>query len=731
MARTSRSWDRGRDGRTLGPHPKAFLCATLNAELEQKVVDDLSAIAKSGARVERVYYCAPQLVSDHTLDGEVEEKLRPLFPNSVVDFQPLGEVQLSQFGHEHQDLLWKYYPAELEDCLRELDDDGDDLRRDATLLALATTGHPNSGAVRESAYRMLLLSILSDGVARSPNELARDLSARLRLANSLSVAAIQPYVDALWADGLVVDVGGRASMSGAGLEAATEAKASAAAELLEGRSIFRAELEASLGFVLADQQFEKIWQETQSRLTNFFYTQGHKMLATVERFSGLGVRDGADDSEITALPFFLDELAAAAAKTCSKPEIGKEVDVAIRDIFRERCGKAYEWLGRVCVTFVIACTLGLEVNCGRAVRDALSGAHLVLDTDVLLELLGDGEPGNESAKHVVKQWPLLGGRLLLADAVLEEVAHHAWIAENDYEEARDRFLKTELERRRFVRNVFVRAFGYLTETRASSPRDWRKFIAMFRGVDARDASQARNYLTENYKFGRLPEGDIRRPPGSEVAQHLHWLANKDNQKGKAKKISHDKAERDARLFAALHNYATALMEQGTKSTCILVTSSGRLRNVRDRFGTPTEATITLGEAAYLLTMVPGSAISLSALRTMLFDQRVLPHSDDLERLVLRAIQDAGEFTLPWARRGAVSRRVRTQLLAIAKDRGETRLQPDQILQQTDDDARATLSSVIAQALRDAGAEPKLEAELSAARRRIHELEEKLRKKSKE
>lgn len=728
---TSRSWDKGRDGRSVGRGQRAFACATLRSDVDKKLQEDLGKISRSGARVERIYFFTSQLASEHTLDEIVAETVRGLFPDSV-DIQPLDADKIARLAHFKQDEIWKYYPSELSDCLKELEEDDDTGKRDATALALATACHPNSAAIRDDAYTALLLAVLADGHGRTPNECARDISTRLHLASVPRNSAFAPYLQNLEGAGLVEHIDGRFQITDAGRELREEKQTIAASELLEGRSLFRSAIEESLGFTMPEDQYERIWKAIQTRLTNFFYTQGHKMVATVERFARTGAAQSSQSAaEADELPFFLDELAAAAARACTQATLAEEVDTAIRDVFRERSGQAYEWLSRVCVCFVIVCTLGLEASSGYAIQDALAGAHLILDTDVVLELLGEGEPGHESARHVVKQWPLLGGRLLLADAVAEELAHHAWIAENEYQEARGRFLATEVDRRRFVRNVFVRAFGHCVESGAARGRDWRAFISRFRGEQASDTRAVTEFLSDNYRFARLPEGDTKRPPGKSAAAYLRSKVDKSEARGRDRMIRLDKATRDARLFAAIHRYATNQQAgASSREACLLVTSSGRLRALRDKFALPTESTLSLADAAYLLTLVPGASVGVGALRSVLFDRRVLPHTDELEVLVLRAIQDSGEYTMPWARRGALLGKVRRGLAQTAKERGERRLAPDEIAQQEDEEAKTVLSSAIADALKEVAAEPRLERELQKAQERIRELEHKLDRKRK-
>jgi hypothetical protein len=206
----------------------------------------------------------------------------------------------------------------------------------------------------------------------------------------------------------------------------------AAAELLEGRRLVREYLETAIGTKLLAQQYDDIWTSMQVQLTRFFYEEGQRMVSTINRFTRSTT--GAEAEHRSELPYFVERLATAAAATCTQAEFGEQVKRAVLDMFEERCGVAHEWMSRICATFVLVCTLGLEATSGKSIEDTIAKTHLILDTDVMLDLLGEGETSHTSAQQLVTRWRLLGGTLLLAEPVAEELAHHAWIAENDYQE---------------------------------------------------------------------------------------------------------------------------------------------------------------------------------------------------------------------------------------------------------------------------------------------------------
>jgi hypothetical protein len=124
-------------------------------------------------------------------------------------------------------------------------------------------------------------------------------------------------------------------------------------------------------------------------------------------------------------------------------------------------------------------------------------------------------------------------------------------------------------------------------------------------------------------------------------------------------------------------------------------------------------------------MVPGVSVGLSALKSILFDGRLLPRITNFDLLILRAVQDSGEYDLPWVQRTVLTNTVRKQMIRVAKERGDTKLMPEEVLRSGDEAANETLASKIAEALTAMGARTRNEVELDKARQRIQELERKL------
>src|SRR2546422_2379535 len=80
---TSRSWDRGRDARTVSPggtggEHELVLCATLSAGIDSKVEADLSRLSET-TRPQRLIYCSSQELSEHAID-KIETDIRKRFP---------------------------------------------------------------------------------------------------------------------------------------------------------------------------------------------------------------------------------------------------------------------------------------------------------------------------------------------------------------------------------------------------------------------------------------------------------------------------------------------------------------------------------------------------------------------------------------------------------------------------------------------------------------------------
>ena len=116
------------------------------------------------------------------------------------------------------------------------------------------------------------------------------------------------------------------------------------------------------------------------------------------------------------------------------PDMGEVIEQAVIDILTERSGPAFEWLSKVCERFVALCSLGLEASSTEEIRRVIARHKLMLDSDIVITTLCQGERGHEATKEMPAKWTRLGGRLLLPEPVLEEVAYHAYISQREFQE---------------------------------------------------------------------------------------------------------------------------------------------------------------------------------------------------------------------------------------------------------------------------------------------------------
>lgn len=367
---TSLTYDRGRDGKTIGPGPRVYICSSLNDIPDDKALADIDKIAASKAPVQRIYFCSSQKLTEHAGD-RIAALLRAKLGDDVsVEF--LGAYHLADFAVRFPEVAHKSYSAEIADIVQAFKPSHqvDEASRLALELALCTVGHEDSAAIRTSAYVASLRSVLLDGVPRNVAECARDLAARLKLGRSLPGTAVKLYLDTLEQQQDVTVVSDRYGLTEAGRAATAAATGAAAEALMRGRREVRAQIELELGFTLEDGQFATMWRTLQDKLALLFYSRGREMVEGVAALLGQNASSsGAAGGPTTPTaaegmhgPFFARALGDAVAATCSSQELAEQVQVALSDIFSEGTGAAFEWLVEVCAGFVTICSLGLEAS---------------------------------------------------------------------------------------------------------------------------------------------------------------------------------------------------------------------------------------------------------------------------------------------------------------------------------------------------------------------------------
>ncbi|MQA21162.1 hypothetical protein [Rugamonas rivuli] len=722
---TSASWDLGRDGVGYGRADGIYLCASLRDDVDAKALSDIERISSKAANIKRVYFCSSHELSEHrrneiaaALEAEVEHK----FSITVC-----GSRQLVEAVASNVEILNRFYGAEIEDCIRvitERDEKNHDVR--GLKLALISLDE-DSVAVRSHIYRSVILEILGSDGAITIEGLAKRISDRLHLSSVIAKEALVAPVSMLSADGVISNDQRLIKITEAGKSELVQNTADAATRLLDGRAVIRSAIENAIGGRLAEDHYSKIWSIFQDRLVAYFISRGETLVFEVSELLGL---DATGEKPESIRPFsFVEEVAKAVADTSSSSQQRIELDQAIKDIFLERTGPAAEWLVRLCMSFIAACTLGMEHSAGQEIERVLRKTSLVLDTDVVLSLLGEGEIDHEGVTAIVDRWRRIGGKILVAEPVLEETAYHASIAHFDYDQVRHWLPGAPHERQQLIENVFVRSFAEML-TKDAKPSHWGRYIAQYVGTSNYDWSKVFDDLRANYNIEKLP---ARRTTDAALEERVRKFLIEQKQAvsitDTALRNLHDKARRDAQLYAAMVSYIRYLRDMDTSSTCLLMSSARRLAVAESEFKEAAEPELvtSISTVLQLLTLAPNVRLGATAMKAFLFDERPIGFTSAFERTVMRILHASDEASVPWAKRGAMMREVRQKLMQNAKSQGE-KMRPDELERRAlYPENQANTIQMIKQAFDAVALDTEMAKQNTDLKKRVAELEDKLRR----
>jgi hypothetical protein len=668
---TSASWDMGRDGRAVGRAGAIFICCSLADGVDGKAADDIARVTPHITAPAKIYFCSAQKLSEHRV-VQIETDLKAMLPSSVT-ITVLGAQQLAELAVKWPEVANQQYKAEIEDCLRVLRDG--DAATEADIpglrLALVTAAHDDSAAIRADVYKSGLLTVFADDKPRSVNEASKDLAAFLRLNHNLPTEAVAPRLKLLEDDKSLKQSSGKYSITQQGHQELATRNSAATQRLLAGRQLIRNALEASLGARFLDDHFARMWEAFEERMASYFYARGERMVQEVVSLVGVDIGATKPASPSDSSLSFIEDLADAVAATTANADQRRELKVAIKDLFSERTGPAADWLLRVCCGYVAACSLGLESSCGDALGKLFSKLTLVFDTDVVLSLICEGRADHAGVNAVATRWRKLGGKILCAVPVLDEVAYHAWIAENDFREVQRWLPGTVEERDRLIENAFVRSFAEHLATKKARLGQWKSFIEQYRGRKESDITKVRSELVGEYGMGELPPRSAEELSLElKTKDYLSSLAHAEHA-GIALRNALGKATRDAALYAAMIRHLRDLRKSDPGAACLLVSSARRLQDLESKFAESgeTHLVVSISSVLALLSLVPQVSLGVSALKAFLFDERRLPFSSEFERILLRVVRESEHLSMPWAKRGTLMRALRGKLIDEAKSAG--------------------------------------------------------------
>lgn len=724
---TSLSWDLGRDGVGLGAATGIYVCCSLRDDVDSKMLDDIERIASTTKNIKRLYFCSSHTLSEHRrtqIEEQLQRETEHKFPVTC-----LGAGQLAALSGEARTILQRNYRAEIAGVHRAIRSDPDDDTEISGLrLALISASADDTASIRAQLYGSGLLDTLRGGEKKTSTACGNALAATLKLGRSLPPETVQPHIQRLVSDGFVHSDGTLYWISERGIERLRTIEREAAGRLLSGQVAIRTALEAAIGSRLTEEHFQRIWSQLEERMAHYFLSRGFAIVAEI---SALLNSDKQQSVSKTPTPMeWLSGLADAIGNTSAHAQQRAELSQAVRDLFTDRTGPAAEWLVRICSSFIAACALGLEHTSGAALARLLARTTLVLDTDVILSLLGEGEPEHAAVEAIVSRWTKNGGKVIVAEPVLEECAYHAHISERDFVQVRHLIPGSAVDRLHIVENVFVRSFAQLLSENKARLQDWRAYIRQYSGRAPHDWQNINSNLAAEYSIGKLPPRSTADAGLERDVQQ--FLTAQLQARGSASKNDLDKARRDAQLYVALVGYVRSLRSSDPGATCLLVSSARRLAIAEAEFresGEP-QLVITISSVLYLVSLLPSASLGLSAMKSFLFDERRPGFSSDLERSLLRLVKASRELSMPFAKRGLLMRAVRDRMIEDAQAQGLDRTVRDLERTALDPANEQRTIQILKESLDSIAVDVRLEKENAELRAKLKELEARIERQRK-
>jgi len=722
--RTSSTWDHGRDGRDSstrsGPVPP-FLCCTLRDDLLLKALSDVARLVQK-AKPDRVLICCAAPVSEHLAIG-VERRLRDLLPGDVA-VRVNGREQVSQLTVRYPRAMDSFYVGELAE-LRGVCAADTSLAAEESLtglrIALTTQLHEDAQERRADLIRNLILTALSERQGMTLVEIANFVSQSLHLPRSVQVAFLQGEIDALVASSRIIRDGARFQITEVGEADVKKRLEEGISRLSVGATEIRNVIENLTGAPLTNEEWRPTWGILRDSVCTTLLSRGAEIVEEI-----CAIMEG--DSTPKDLPDFREHVERVGQRIRALPGGGpriEEIAQAVMDMFFERTSDAFVWLADLCAVFVDLCSLGLEPRAQSEIIAELRYFTLLLDTDIVLSLLSEGEPNNPQVREIVAGWGHIDGKVLVAPPVLEEASYHAFIADSDYTPTWRRLhLMSDEDALHEIENVFVRGFRVAGKGHYE-PNRWRQYISAFRGTSHHDYDKIRGLLGD-HGIAVLPESAEDAPLTAKLERKLF-----DERKSECSdvpreiKILQEKCNRDGRLVALA--IGERRREKVNGSVVVIVSASSAIRQavgLADMRTAVPQVVMHLSAIAWLLSQSPGVRLTLGALRGVLFDAGFRRRMGPIERQVVRTVRASEQYNLHWSRRNTLQRAVRQQLAKIAAQRGEQPADIERKVLNQDQEAQETFTSAVAEAL-DQISRSRSEEDLRALQNRVQELEQDL------
>ncbi len=666
---TSKSWDLGRDAREIliGKKRPIYLCATLNKEIDSKVKNDINRL-KETSEFESIIYCCSKELTEHAIE-KLKTEIQSMF-STPVTLEIIGQIQIATLSEIHPDIFKNYYNLELRNIIKMISsvEEGEETVEQMGLrLALSTFASEDAVILRSNLLNRIVIEFLVTENNQSNNALSKKISDELHLPRPIQPGYLNGVLNSLQTNGLVFEENGKWSLTDNGLKEAKTVSRETVQHLLEGRNIIYKEIHQLTGHKLSDDQFNRVWAIIEDSLSELFYSNGLTIVQMIDSF--LFGKDVPERYE----EFFtlIERMADRITIQFSNKDQAIDVRQAIIDMFGDRTGEPFQWFTSICTAFISICALGFEGTSSAEIHRILKRTKVVIDTDVLLTLLCEGEPDHKDIQELLKRWNAIGGEIYVSYPVLEEVAYHAFISEKDYNETYNllKTLQDEEKIHRYIINAFVRAFRFISGGRYDY-KSWNTYIREYRGESEYDFNKILVICTEAFGFNILPDAGEEYEEFFEETKNFIVDSRKKPQ-STAEKLQRitDKSKRDARMLASILRYRDTERKKGSGETMSIVTSSNLFRKADDKFksklGSP-EAVLLISAFSYLISLLPGVHFNLNTFKSVLFDFNIRSKLLPDERMAMRVLKLSSNYEFPFSRRASLRRELELRLRQNAK-----------------------------------------------------------------
>lgn len=233
--------------------------------------------------------------------------------------------------------------------------------------------------------------------------------------------------------------------------------------------------------------------------------------------------------------------------------------------------------------------------------------------------------------------------MFVAEPILEEANHHAEIAWRKLrqwcEENRKRRSSTSKKERAASLpsdNVFLRSYKCRAGDRASRSGA-EEYLSNFLAEKEKGSARLRRLVVDEFGLNVLPGLQVDKSFAARVTKELLSEQMRGCYDEEQAKMFKRRSECDGRLLASL---AARRKSSGSPQFVAIVSMSPRLRRVCENHVAELgmqSAVIRLSRLTFALTLLPRSSLSLSGLRTVLFDPyfgtQVSPSYELAERLL--------------------------------------------------------------------------------------------------